>query len=156
MTVQAATTTTSRPTVGLGLTVAAAGVGIVGLLLPWASASIEMAGMSESESTNGFGEDFFGLPVLIALVLGTLAAFAALRSRFVAVISVICGLAVVLLAFAGFAKVNNTQAAAESILGPDGGAAVTAGSGLWCTLAGGVLMTVAAVIVILRARRTQS
>lgn len=153
MTEHAVRTAARRTPIGLLLVSLAGGAGLVGLMLPWAETSFESLGGAEAETANGFGEDFFGLPIVVAILLGMIAATAASRSRYLSLITAVCGIVVAFLAVVAVGKVNNTQAAAESILGTGADGVVATGTGLWITLAAGLVMVLGSLVVLLRGSR---
>lgn len=146
-TISAARTTARRPRIiGIGVVVAGAILGVVGLLCPWATISADFAGVEESG--NGFDPDFFGVPILLALAVGVVAAVATLRARFAALLTMLSAATVSLLAIAGNAKVGNTRSEMEALGAQAAADAVSTGIGVWLTLLAGVVMLVGAVLAI--------
>lgn len=136
--------TSRKAPAGLAITAVGAALVVVGLMLPWVELSAELTGTADSG--NGFDPDFFGTPILIATLVALAGAAAAVKVRWVALLTILCSTVIGFLAIAGNAKVGRSQNEAEALGSTAVSDSLSTGMGVWLTLAAAVVVLVGGVV----------
>ena len=140
---------TNQPPVGAWLLLGVALAAVVGALLPWAELRLErVPGLSARvNGTEGDGRITLALGIIIGLA--AVLAFVSRRlALWAAVLAIVASVLLILIAVIDIADVRRTADEPRLVF-----VNVRVGSGLWLTLAAGIVGVIGAVLLLVRRRR---